>query len=174
MKIIETGFEGLVLIEPQFFKDERGGFFESWCLENYKRIGIKEGFLQDNVSISEKNVLRGLHFQKSQGQMVTLTYGKIFDVVVDIRPESTSFKKYYSIVLDASDPKQLYMPPGFAHGFCVLSDLAIVNYKCTQYYNHTQEGGIIWNDPEIGINWPPSNFIISKKDQNFKSLENQS
>lgn len=171
MKIINTGFKGLLLLEPKVFKDDRGLFYESWQLEDYKKIlGIKEDFLQDNVSISTKNVLRGLHYQKNQGQLVTVTYGKIFDVVVDIRFDSSTYKKYFSVVLDSEEPKQLYMPQGFAHGFCVLSDIAILNYKCTQYYNHTQEGGIIWNDPDIGINWGVNSPIISEKDAAFRKL----
>jgi len=167
MKVIDTGFEGLILIEPKLFRDERGIFYESWRDANYQEIGIQEKFLQDNVSISKKNVLRGLHYQKNQGQLVTVVHGKIFDVAVDIRPGSKTYKKYFSIELDATEPKQLYMPPGFAHGFCVLSDIAIINYRCTQYYDATQEGGIIWNDPEIGIKWPVESPIISEKDLSF-------
>ncbi len=165
MKIIDTGFEGLILIEPMIFEDNRGNFYESWKDADYENIGIKEKFLQDNVSISKKNVLRGLHYQKNQGQLVTVIHGKILDVAVDIRPESKTYKKYFSIELDSTKPQQLYMPPGFAHGFCVLSDIAIINYKCTQYYDATQEGGIIWNDPELGIEWPSNiSFILSLKD----------
>ncbi|MGD0466153.1 MAG: dTDP-4-dehydrorhamnose 3,5-epimerase [Gammaproteobacteria bacterium] len=171
MKVFETGFEGLILIEPQQFEDNRGAFYESWRDMDYKKIGIEEKFLQDNVSVSKKNVLRGLHYRKNQGQLVTVTYGKIFDVVVDVNPESCTYKKYFSIELDAEKPKQLYMSPGFAHGFCVLSDLVIVNYKCTQYYKSDQESGIIWDDPGIGIEWPNKQFVISEKDLNFKQLE---
>lgn len=170
MEVVETNFEGLIVIEPQYFQDERGGFYESWRLKDYKKIGIKEDFLQDNVSVSKKNIIRGLHFQKNQGQLVTVVYGKVFDVAVDIRPDSKTYKKYFSIVLDANEPKQLYMPFGFAHGFCVLSDITILHYKCTKYYNSEEEGGIIWNDPEIGIQWPISNPILSKKDNSFKAM----
>ena len=170
MKVIDTGFEGLILIEPKVFEDERGVFYESWRDADYQKIGIQEKFLQDNVSVSKKNVLRGLHYQKNQGQLVTVTHGKIFDVVVDIRPESKTYKKYFSIELNAVKPRQLYMSPGFAHGFCVLSGIAIINYKCTQYHNASREGGIIWNDPAIGIEWPIESLIISEKDLEFGPL----
>jgi dTDP-4-dehydrorhamnose 3,5-epimerase len=173
MKIIDTGFDGLKLIEPTIYKDERGKFYESWREIDYQKIGIKENFLQDNISTSHKNVLRGLHYQKNQGQLVTVVSGKIFDVVVDIRPESQTYKKYYSIELDAFVPQQLYMPQGFAHGFCVLSDVAILHYKCTQYYNPAEEGGIIWNDPEIGIQWPNIDPIICLKDNSFKMMSEE-
>jgi len=170
LKIIETGFDGLILIIPRMINDERGGFYESWHLKSYQKISISETFLQDDISISKKNVLRGLHFQRNQGQLVTVTYGKIFDVVVDIRPESKTYKKYFAVELDANEPKQIYMSPGFAHGFCVLSDLAVVHYKCTQYYDPNQEVGVAWNDPEIGIKWPVNNPNISFKDLNYKNI----
>jgi len=170
IKVIDTGFEGLILIEPRAFEDERGSFYESWRLEDYKKTGVKEIFVQDNISISKKNVLRGLHYQKNQGQLVTVVHGRIFDAAVDIRPDSKTYKKYFSIELDANNPKQLYMPSGFAHGFCVLSDIAIINYKCTQYYNLNQEGGIIWDDLEIGIEWPIKDPIINLKDLSYKNM----
>ena len=171
MNIIDTGFEGLILIEPKVFGDDRGVFYESWRDAYYQKLGISENFLQDNVSISKKNVLRGLHYQKNQGQLVTVTYGKIFDVAVDIRPESETYKKYFSIELNADKQQQLYMSPGFAHGFCVLSNIAIIHYKCTQYYDASQEGGIIWNDPEIGIEWPDGSFTISKRDIDYRKIQ---
>jgi len=170
MNIIATGFEGLILIEPKAYEDDRGVFYESWRDADYQKLGIQEKFLQDNVSISKKNVLRGMHYQKNQGQLVTVVHGKIFDVVVDIRPNLTTYKKYFSIELDVVKPQQLYMPPGFVHGFYVLSDVAIINYKCTQYYDPSQEGGIIWNDPTIGIGWPSGNKIIAEKDQLFSPI----
>lgn len=168
MKIIETNFQGLILIEPRTFQDERGMFYESWRCEDYQGAGINEIFLQDNVSFSKKNVLRGLHYQVNQGQLVTVTHGKIFDVAVDLRPHSETYKKSFSIELEGSSPKQLYMPPGFAHGFCVLSDYAVIHYKCTQHYNSTQEGGVIWNDRDIAIEWPScESFILSSRDIEF-------
>ncbi len=168
MQVITTDFDGLLILEPQFFSDERGGFYESWREKDYKACGIKENFLQDNVSISNKNVLRGLHYQANQGQLITVVHGTIFDVVVDIRANSKTFKKYFAIELSNNKLQQIYMPPGFAHGFCVLSDFAVMNYKCTQYYDPSQEIGIIWNDPEIGILWPKKDYIISEKDKLYK------
>lgn len=170
IKRINTSFDGLILLQPKTFKDPRGFFYESWKNEHYKEVGIEQDFLQDNISVSYKNVLRGLHIQKNQGQLVTVVHGKIFDVVVDVRANSKTFKQFFSIELDADQPKQLYMPPGFAHGFCVLSDEAIVHYKCTQYYNGQAEGGIIWNDPELGINWPGKDFVISERDKEFSGI----
>jgi len=170
IKKIDTGFDGLFLLKPNIFKDTRGVFYESWKNEYYKDAGIEQDFLQDNISISNKNVLRGLHIQKKQGQLVTVISGKIFDVVVDVRPESKTFKQHFSIELNADNPQQLYMAPGFAHGFCVLSDTAILHYKCTQYYDKHSEDGIFRNTPEFGISWPGDNFIISERDSNFHEL----
>ena len=170
MKAINTPLEGLFIIEPQIFQDSRGCFFESWLSEAYQKAGIQEKFVQDNISTSSKGVLRGLHFQKNQGQLVTVVWGKVFDVVVDIRPESSTYKKYFSMELSDQLFQQVYMPPGFAHGVCVVSDQAIIHYKCTQYYDPTQEGGILWSDPEIGIPWPIQNPLLSEKDKSFKKI----
>jgi dTDP-4-dehydrorhamnose 3,5-epimerase len=172
MKTIQTGFDGLILFEPNVFSDDRGLFYESWRANDYKEYGIQDTFVQDNISISKKNVLRGLHFQKNQGQLVWVVFGKVFDVVVDIRPDSPTFKKYFSIELSGDNPKQLYMAPGFAHGFYVLSDTVIMNYKCTQYYNPQEEVGILWNDPALGIQWPGGTPFISPKDQQLSNLDN--
>lgn len=172
MKVLETPFDGLIIFEPAFYKDERGAFYESWREIDYERYGIKEQFVQDNISFSHKNVLRGLHYQENQGQLVTIIKGAIFDVVVDIRPESSTFKKYFSIELSSEQPRQLYMAPGFAHGFYVLSDDVIMHYKCTQYYDHAKEGGIIWNDPIIAIVWPCKQLpILSDKDMRFGNFQ---
>ena len=172
MKILETPLEGLIVFEPSFYKDERGAFYESWREVEYERYGIKETFVQDNLSFSHKNVLRGLHYQENQGQLVTIIKGTIFDVVVDIRPASPTFKKYFSIELSSDQPRQLYMPPGFAHGFYVLSDDVIMHYKCTQYYDHSREGGILWSDSEINIKWPlVSHPIVGKRDLNFGKID---
>ncbi len=167
MNTIQTGFDGLVIIKPKIYCDERGLFYESWRENQYKEMGIQESFLQDNISVSKKNVLRGLHYQKNQGQLVTVLQGSIFDVVVDLRPYSTTFQKYFSLVLASDLPRQLYMPPGFAHGFYVLSDEVIMNYKCTQYYNAAHESGVVWNDPDLNIQWPCKNPIVSEKDSTF-------
>lgn len=170
MNITSAEIESLVIIEPTLFIDNRGAFYETWRSSDYEKYGITEPFLQDNISISKRNVLRGLHFQRNQGQLVTVVQGAIWDVVVDIRPNSKTFKQYFSIELNSNNPKQLYMPSGFAHGFLVLTEVAIVHYKCTQYYDATQEGGIIWNDPSIGIPWPKIDIIVSEKDSKFKSM----
>ena len=170
MRITPTDFDGLLVLEPEIFQDGRGEFYESWREIDYQQYGIKEKFLQDNISISKKNVLRGLHYQKNQGQLITVIHGIIFDIALDIRENSQTFKKYFSIELSSNQPKQVYIPPGFAHGFCVLSDFAVMHYKCTQYYDPTIEGGIYWKDKQIGIAWPGKNFIISEKDQKLKPL----
>ncbi len=164
MKVIKTDFEGLLIFEPQIFHDERGFFYESWKKSDYGRYGIKETFVQDNISLSHKNVLRGLHYQKGQGQLVSVVNGHIFDVVVDIRPDSKTFKKNFTIELSSMNHKQIYMSPGFAHGFYVLSDQAIISYKCTQYYNQKTEGHLLWNDPQFNIMWPCAQPIINQKD----------
>lgn len=167
MKKIDTGFDGLILIEPTVYQDNRGFFYESWREADYLALGIQEKFLQDDFSFSKKNVLRGMHFSKKQGQLVTVVYGKIFDVVVDMRQTSPTFKKHFAMELNGAKPQQLYMSPGFAHGFCVLSEYAVINYKCTNYYDPIGDQGIAWNDPTIGINWPDLDFIISEKDQSY-------
>lgn len=173
MKVLETPFDGLIIFEPAFYKDERGAFYESWREIEYERYGIKEKFVQDNLSFSHKNVLRGLHYQEDQGQLVSIIKGTIFDVVVDIRSASPTFKQYFSIKLSSEQPRQIYMSPGFAHGFYVLSDDVIMHYKCTQYYDHAKEGGILWSDPEIGIKWPfISTPIIGKRDVTFGTIDN--
>lgn len=172
MKVVTTNFNGLLILEPEVFRDLRGEFYESWREIDYKNCGIKEKFLQDNVSISKKNVLRGLHYHENQGQLITVIYGKVFDVLVDLRSGSTTFTKYFSIELSSNNQKQIYMPPGFAHGFYVLSDLAIINYKCTQYYDSNLDAGIHWSDPLLNIPWPflDKEIIISEKDQKYSTF----
>ncbi|MFN7662609.1 MAG: dTDP-4-dehydrorhamnose 3,5-epimerase [Alphaproteobacteria bacterium] len=171
ISIHDPKFKDLIVLKPSIYQDKRGSFYECWRERDYKEAGIKESFVQDNVSVNHKNVLRGLHFQKNMGQMVTVTHGAIWDVVVDIRPSSPTFGQYYSIELSAESPQQVYMAPGFAHGFCVLTDLAIINYKCTQYYDPSQEGGVRWNDPNLSIPWPVKNPTLSEKDQKFPLLK---
>lgn len=171
IKIVKTKFKDCLILEPHYFSDARGAFYESWRSEDYKNIGIIESFKQDNISISKKNVLRGLHIQKNQGQLIWVSFGKIFDVGVDMRPESETYKQYFSIELSAESPKQIYMPPGFAHGFCVLSDIAVVNYKCTEYYDTECESGILWSDPSVNIEWPVQLPILSERDQSFYCID---
>jgi len=157
----------IILIEPQAFLDERGFFMESYKHSEFSAFGIKERFVQDNHSRSTKGVLRGLHYQKSpkaQGKLVRVVVGEIFDVAVDIRLGSPTYGKWVGEVLSADNKRMLYIPPGFAHGFCVLSEGAEVLYKTTEEYSPEHDAGIIWNDPEIGIQWPIEHPILSEKD----------
>ncbi len=167
MNVIKTDFEGLILIEPKVYVDARGIFYESWQQDHYKQLGIDDDFVQDDVSLSYKNVLRGMHYQKGQGKLVSVVQGAILDVVVDIRPESATYLQYFSIEISSESPKQLYVPSGFAHGFYVLSDVVIMNYKCTQYYDKAAEAGIMWNDPTFNIKWPCAYPIVSEKDSHL-------
>lgn len=172
MKIIETPLKDAVIIEPKIFGDERGYFFEVYQKKRYQELGFALEFVQDNRSKSIKNVLRGLHFQKTkpQGKLVSVTQGSVFDVAVDLRPESPTFGQHHSVILSEENFLQFYIPPGFAHGFCVLSDTASFQYKCTDYYDPTDESGLIWNDPDLGIEWPVSNPVVSAKDCFLPSL----
>lgn len=173
MNIIKTKLDGLLIIEPKVFGDERGFFYETYHEQRYKDAGIKESFVQDNRSRSTGKVLRGLHFQKRkpQGKLVTVTTGTVYDVAVDLRENSPTFGQYESIILSGDNKLQFYIPPGFAHGFCVLSDIADFQYKCTDFYDPTDEGGIIWNDNTININWPITKPNLSLKDKELPSLE---
>lgn len=173
MKVIPTTLPGVVLIEPKVFGDARGFFLETFHAERYAQAGIPGPFVQDNHSHSAKGVLRGLHFQKQypQGKLVYVTSGMVFDVAVDIRPHSPTLGKWVGMTLVAEQHQQFYIPPGFAHGFCVLSEQADFHYKCTDYYHPEDEGCIRWNDPEINIQWPINNPILSAKDANAKYLK---
>ena len=150
------GIEGLLVITPTVHGDERGYFMETYNQNDLKEAGYDMVFVQDNQSMSTKGVLRGLHFQKEfpQGKLVRVIKGKVFDVAVDIRKGSSTFGKWYGVELSEENKKQFYIPEGFAHGFLVLSDVAEFCYKCTDFYHPNDEGGIAWNDPEIGIDWP--------------------
>ena len=174
-KFIETPIKGLIIIEPQVFEDERGFFMETYNYKEFKELGLDVVFVQDNHSRSKKRVLRGLHYQKNhpQGKMIRVISGKIFDVAVDLRKDSETFLKWYGIELSEENKRQFYIPPGFAHGFLTLSDEAEVLYKTTDYYHPEDEGGIIWNDPEIGIKWPLEGIeevIISEKDKRWEMV----
>ena len=164
----ETGFKGLYIVEPKVYKDNRGYFMESFNSDSFKAAGVSKTFVQDNQSRSKKGVLRGLHYQKRfpQEKLVRVLSGEVFDVVVDIREESETYKKWFGTILSSENKKQLYIPGGFAHGFLVLSDEADFFYKCTEFYHPEDEHGIIWNDAEIGIAWPleAGELIISEKD----------
>jgi dTDP-4-dehydrorhamnose 3,5-epimerase len=169
MHIEQTGLAGLLLIEPGCFRDGRGFFLETFQMPRYRDVGIDDDFVQDNHSRSVKGVLRGLHFQirHPQAQIVTVMRGQIFDVAVDLRSSSATFGRWFGAQLTDEGPCQLYMAPGFAHGFCVLSDFADLHYKVSRLYDHSDEGGLVWNDPDIGILWPIKTPIVSKRDASY-------
>lgn len=175
MKMVATDLPGVLLLEPKVLGDARGFFMETWQAARYREAGMPECFVQDNHSRSRRGVLRGLHYQlvQPQGKLVWVTRGAVFDVAVDIRRGSPTFGRWYGCVLDDVDHRQLYVPPGFAHGFCVLSDEADFFYKCTNYYHPPSERGIAWDDPQIGIEWPLRDVSLSIKDQQNRSLAAQ-
>jgi len=172
MIVEPTDLSGLLLIEPRYFGDERGFFLENYHAERYRDHGITDVFVQDNQSRSRGGVLRGLHFQVRypQAQIVTVMRGRIFDVAVDLRPDSASFGRWYGVELSDEGPRQLYMAPGFGHGFCVLSEFADLHYKVSRLYDHADEGGVVWNDRDIGIRWPIENPIVSRRDGAYPIL----
>ena len=167
MNIIETPLPGVVVIEPSVFCDNRGFFLESYREDFLREAGIIERFVQDNQSRSRRGTLRGLHYQltKPQGKLVRVTRGTVFDVIVDIRRGSPTFGNWYGTTLDDKSMRMIYVPPDFAHGFLVLSEIADFFYKCTNYYHPQSEQGILWNDPEIGIQWPLTEVELSDKDK---------
>lgn len=174
--VTHCDIEGLYVIEPTVFKDERGYFVETYNQNDMKEAGLDMVFVQDNQSMSTRGVLRGLHFQKQfpQGKLVRVVRGKVFDVAVDLRSDSKTYGKWFGVELSAENMKQFYIPEGFAHGFLVLSDEAEFCYKCTDFYHPGDEGGLAWNDPEIGVEWPLEegvDLIISEKDQKWKGLK---
>lgn len=169
MKVIATPLNDCVIIEPKVFGDHRGFFLETFQQKRYAELaGIEQAFVQDNHSRSQRGVLRGLHFQKTkpQGKLVRVVSGEVFDVAVDIRPDSSSFGKWFGVHLSADNHRQFWVPPGFAHGFVVLSEYADFEYKCTDYYDPADEGSIVWNDPFLNIQWPEGiDFVLSDKDK---------
>ena len=173
MKITETKLAGVLIIEPKVFGDARGFFKETFQAERYQEAGIEYTFVQDNYSRSQKGVLRGLHFQitKPQGKLVSCPKGAVFDVAVDIDPESTTYGQYVGVELTEENHKQLWVPPGYAHGFCVLSETADFQYKCTDYYDPSDEGGVIWSDPDVAIEWPIAHPSLSSKDAILPTLK---
>lgn len=166
MKAIETELSGVLIIEPSVYEDNRGFFMEAWHHEHYSTVGIREQFVQDNISVSKRGVLRGLHFQNpgQQGKLVSCLRGEVFDVAVDLRTDSPTFKKWVGVTISETNRKQLYIPGGFAHGFKVLSSEAVFVYKCTEYYRREFEHSLCWNDPDIAIEWPGESHIMSDKD----------
>ena len=165
MQVSKTPIDGLLTIKPKIFADPRGMFYEVYSENKYEEHGIP-CFVQDNHSVSKKGVLRGLHYQVNpgQGKLVRVTRGEVFDVAVDIRKQSPTYGKWWGLSLSETNNFQLYIPIGFAHGFCVLSELAEVLYKCSDYYSPENERGILWNDPDLAIDWPVKDPILSEKD----------
>lgn len=173
MKVVKTKLQDCVIIEPKVFGDDRGFFLETFQANRYANLaGITLPFIQDNHSRSSKGVLRGLHFQKKkpQGKLVRVVKGEVFDVAVDIRHDSPTFGQWEGVLLSARNKKQFWVPPGFAHGFVVLTDVADFEYKCTDYYNPLDEVSILWSDPDLGIPWPVENPILSDKDATAEKL----
>ncbi len=172
MKVKETALPGVLLIEPQCFRDERGFFLETFAKPRYREAGITDDFVQENHSRSSKGILRGLHFQvrHPQAQLVTVMRGRVFDVAVDLRRGSKTFGRWFGAELTDEGPCQMYMAPGFAHGFCVLSDTADLHYMVSRIYDHSDEGGLLWSDPAIGVRWPLAQPIVSQRDGSYPRL----
>ena len=172
MNVRETKLPGVLVLKPDVYSDERGFFLETWNSRRYLEAGVKDSFVQDNISFSKKGVLRGLHFQypQSQAKLVQVLSGEVMDVAVDIRRDSATFGQWVGEVLSEGNHRQMYIPSGFAHGYFVTSEAAIFSYKCTDFYNPASEGGIIWNDPDININWPVTEPVLSAKDTSFPRL----
>lgn len=175
IKVTECGMEGLYVIEPTVFQDSRGYFMETYNQNDMKEAGLDIVFVQDNQSMSVRGVLRGLHFQiqHPQGKLVRVIRGRVYDVAVDIRKGSPTFGKWHGVELSEENKKQFYVPEGFAHGFLVLSDEAEFCYKCTDFYHPGDEGGLLWNDPEVGIEWPVEEGMevqLLERDRNWKGL----
>jgi dTDP-4-dehydrorhamnose 3,5-epimerase len=175
-KFVETPIQGLFIIEPKVFGDHRGYFMETYNFEDFKAAGLDMVFVQDNQSKSKRGVLRGMHFQTKhpQGKLVRVIKGEVFDVAIDLRKDSSTYGKWYGVLLTEENKKQFYVPEGFAHGFLVTSEEAEFVYKCTDFYHPEFEGGILWNDPDIGIEWPIQGIdeiLLSEKDKNSPQLK---
>jgi dTDP-4-dehydrorhamnose 3,5-epimerase len=172
MKISACALPGLLIIEPKVFGDPRGFFLESWNERRYQEAGLSERFVQDNFSFSRRGTLRGLHFQNpaAQGKLVSVWQGEVFDVAVDVRAGSPTFARWHGLELSLENKRQFYLPPGFAHGFLVLSETALFHYKCTDFYAPEHELTIRWDDPDIGITWPLPAPTLSAKDAGAASL----
>lgn len=166
MKVMETGIPGLVVIEPQVHGDRRGFFMETWNASRYRAHGLPDTFVQSNLSRSGAGVIRGLHYQQPQpqGKLVYVLEGRVFDVAVDIRVDSPTFRQWAGVELSEENHRQMYVPEGFAHGFCVLGESALLAYQCTREYHAEYDAAIAWDDPDIGIRWPLENGRLSKKD----------
>jgi dTDP-4-dehydrorhamnose 3,5-epimerase len=166
MNVITCDIPGLMVVEPKVFGDGRGFFMETWNRQRYREAGLDWDFVQDNVSLSRRGILRGLHFQNPapQGKLVFALQGEVFDAAVDLRRSSPTFGRWYGLHLSAENKRQFFIPPGFAHGFAVLSETALFAYKCTEFYTPQHELTLAWNDPDIGITWPLENPQLSDKD----------
>ena len=167
MNVLTCDLPGLLILEPKVFGDSRGFFMETWNLRRYREAGIPLDFVQDNISFSRRGTLRGLHFQNpsAQGKLLHVLQGEVFDVAVDIRHSSPTFGKWHGLILSAENKRQFYIPPGFAHGFAVLSETALFQYKCTDFYSPSCEVTLQWDDPEVGIQWPVDSPLLSEKDR---------
>lgn len=176
MNVLTTPLKGVLIIEPKIFGDSRGFFTETYHQKRYQASGIDSLFVQDNLSFSVKHTLRGLHYQicRPQAKLVQVLTGEVFDVAVDLRQGSATFGRWEGVHLSGENRRQLFVPEGFAHGFCVLSDTALFSYKCSDFYAPEDEGGVLWSDPAIGIPWPVSAPIISEKDRRYGLLRNLS
>jgi dTDP-4-dehydrorhamnose 3,5-epimerase len=172
MKVTPTSLPEVLLIEPQVFGDARGFFVETWSRDKYQAIGIDCDFVQDNLSRSSRGVLRGMHLQSPfpQSKLVTVPFGEVFDVAVDVRVGSPRFGQWVGVTLSGDNKHQLFIPAGFAHGFCVTSDDVLFSYKCSDRYHPETELGFVWNDPDVGIVWPVTGAALSKKDAAYSRL----
>ncbi|MEL7635315.1 MULTISPECIES: dTDP-4-dehydrorhamnose 3,5-epimerase [Sporomusa] len=172
MKCYSTVLPEVKIIEPAVYEDSRGFFLETWNFAQYVQAGITANFVQDNLSLSSKGVLRGLHYQQPnpQGKLIYVLQGEVFDVAVDIRYGSPTFGQWVGVLLSALNRRQLYIPEGFAHGFCAVSDTVLFAYKCTAFYSPASEKGVCWNDPGLNITWPVSEPILSDKDKQYRCL----
>jgi dTDP-4-dehydrorhamnose 3,5-epimerase len=173
LNTVETDIPGLLIVEPDVFGDDRGFFMETWRASRYRDLGLPASFVQSNVSRSSSGVVRGLHYQQpyAQGKLVSVLEGRVFDVAVDIRIDSPTFRKWVGVELSAENKRQLYVPEGFAHGFCVLGESALLHYFCTEEFRADCDAGIAWNDPDIGIRWPLEQPRLSAKDAGAPRLK---
>jgi dTDP-4-dehydrorhamnose 3,5-epimerase len=172
MKVSKTELPGVLVITPDVYGDDRGYFVETWRSRRYAELGLPESFVQDNLSMSRRGILRGLHLQhpNGQGKLVQVVHGEVFDVAVDVRVGSPTFGRWVGTVLSRDNHKQVWVPPGFAHGFCVMSGMALFSYKCSEVYHRDSEIGVAWDDPELGIEWPVREPELSRKDAEFPRL----
>ena len=172
MEVHATALPGVLIIEPRVFRDGRGFFVETYHERRYMEAGIALPFVQDNHSRSRAHTLRGLHFQRQrpQGKLVRVIEGEVIDVAADVNPASPTYGQWVSVSLSDENFRQIYVPPGYAHGFCVVSEIAQVEYKCTDFYDPADEGGVMWNDPVLGIEWPTTTPLLSERDQRHPPL----